>query len=1145
MKNRTHILTAKHLKFLLLVVILAALAPLSLHTVRVTDAQTPISAVADAPALRAVSAGANAVNLSWNAVSDAVRYELWTWTSATGWQQLDDGRLTALSFTHQDVTAARKYFYTVAGLDSNGVLGPWSAQVYLTVPGSAAPTSTPTPTSTPMTAATSTPSPTSTPTSTQSAAALAAPSLTAAAKGANAVELNWTAVSGAVRFELWAWWDSAIGWQQLDNGSLTGTSYTDRGLTPGTTYWYAVRAIGANGAASAWSEFASATASENQLPTATTTPTATATQLQTSTPTPAGAGTPTPTSTSISTATPTPTASAPSAPTLTAAAGAGQITLTWNIVSGAVRYELWTWRDSATGWQPLDNGNLTGASHTHGGLTPGATYWYAVRAVAAGGAASAWSEFASATVFENQSATSTQTPTPTITITITATPLVTPTPTATPTITATLLATPTPTATPTSTATPLVTPTPTITPTAATTDRGALVALYEATDGVNWKQNNNWLSDKPLDHWYGVRADSSGRVFGLLLNGNGLSGSIPDLSALTKLRYLEIVNSDLTGPVPDLSALTNLESVSFGNLKLTGSIPDLSALTKLRGLGLSGNALSGPIPDLSAYTNLTILSLSGNDLTGSIPDLSALTKLDALYLNDNQLTGPIPDLSALTDLRLLYLGNNQLTGPIPDLSALTKMLRLYIGINALTGPIPDLSALTSLKTVSLKNNNLTGPIPDLSALTSLVNLDLQHNDLSGPIPDLSALTKLEHLSLNQNQLSGSIPDLNTLASLGSLRLDDNRLTGPIIDLSKVTNLSNLNLRNNALTGPVPDLSALTQLRFLYLTGNMFCLPAGYDSSGSNGYVIEHLNTLNLAACTEAELPAVPAMPQNLTATVGAGQVALRWDAVANAAGYELRAWDSLDRQWDAVGGALTDTTAYTHTVLTDGRIYYYEVRARDANGVQGAWSQRVQAIVVPQQFPPPPLSLELDIFYQKYMVIVEGVFVAAPSEVSDERMIQAREVFTAMLSTRPDLLEIMADFGTRIFINLEGGSSAVKGPLFFAAKVSGGNDWYCRHFIHEVAHLIHFSIRDEPGGQEFDARILATYNAALDAGLWQDDYTASNMREYWAEIVNFWFRGVTPYRGQGTPKLEDYDPEAAKLVEEVFGDATVPAYCKP
>ena len=30
------------------------------------------------------------------------------------------------------------------------------------------------------------------------------------------------------------------------------------------------------------------------------------------------------------------------------------------------------------------------------------------------------------------------------------------------------------------------------------------------------------------------------------------------------------------------------------------------------------------------------------------------------------------------------------------------------------------------------------------------------------------------------------------------------------------------------------------------------------------------------------------------------------------------------------------------------------------------------------------------------------------------------------------------------------------------------------------------------------------------------------------------------------PTLEDYDPEAAKLVEEVFGDsATVPASCKP
>ena len=35
-------------------------------------------------------------------------------------------------------------------------------------------------------------------------------------------------------------------------------------------------------------------------------------------------------------------------------------------------------------------------------------------------------------------------------------------------------------------------------------DRQALVAFYNATDGANWRNNENWLSDEPLDAWYGV-----------------------------------------------------------------------------------------------------------------------------------------------------------------------------------------------------------------------------------------------------------------------------------------------------------------------------------------------------------------------------------------------------------------------------------------------------------------------------------------------------------------------------------------------------------------------------------------------------------------------------------------------------------------
>ena len=41
-------------------------------------------------------------------------------------------------------------------------------------------------------------------------------------------------------------------------------------------------------------------------------------------------------------------------------------------------------------------------------------------------------------------------------------------------------------------------------------DRDALVTLYNATDGPNWVNNTNWLSDEPLDTWYGVTTNAGG-----------------------------------------------------------------------------------------------------------------------------------------------------------------------------------------------------------------------------------------------------------------------------------------------------------------------------------------------------------------------------------------------------------------------------------------------------------------------------------------------------------------------------------------------------------------------------------------------------------------------------------------------------------
>ena len=149
------------------------------------------------------------------------------------------------------------------------------------------------------------------------------------------------------------------------------------------------------------------------------------------------------------------------------------------------------------------------------------------------------------------------------------------------------------------------------------TDRAALEALYDATDGPNWTDNANWKTDAPLGEWFGVTTDATGRVVIVALGSNGLSGGpvSDELGNLTNLSVLSLrYNVDLSvGPFPAwLRDLTNLKQLFLDLSGVTGRIPAwLGSLTSLERLHLQANDLTGGIPDeLGQLTNLRVLDLA-------------------------------------------------------------------------------------------------------------------------------------------------------------------------------------------------------------------------------------------------------------------------------------------------------------------------------------------------------------------------------------------------------------------------------------------------------------------------------------------------------------------------------------------------------
>src|SRR5215510_11585123 len=167
----------------------------------------------------------------------------------------------------------------------------------------------------------------------------AAPTGLAATAGNAQVTLNWNASSGATSYNVKRSTTSGGPYTTIATG-VTSTSFTNTGLTNGTTFFFVVSAVNAAGE-SGNSNQASATPQNVQTP--------------------------------------------PPAPTgLAATAGNAQVSLSWNASSGATSYNVKRSTTSGGPYTTIATG-VTSTSFTNTGLTNGTTFFFVVSAVNATG----------------------------------------------------------------------------------------------------------------------------------------------------------------------------------------------------------------------------------------------------------------------------------------------------------------------------------------------------------------------------------------------------------------------------------------------------------------------------------------------------------------------------------------------------------------------------------------------------------------------------------------------------------------------------------------------------------------------------------------------------------------------------------------
>ena len=380
--------------------------------------------------------------------------------------------------------------------------------------------------------------------------------------------------------------------------------------------------------------------------------------------------------------------------------------------------------------------------------------------------------------------------------------------------------------------------------------RYALATLYFATAGVQWTNNDNWVTAANECNWFGISGcddAESEDIVSIELPGNNLSGPLPSdfFEHFSDLIVLNLADNHLTGSIPkSVGSLTELNILELAENKLTSNIPsELGNLKKLDNLFLQSNELEGQMPPevCSLRTEHSFgLTLLWVDCKGLPPRVQCKqTCCTTCFINprnptevEEPTTHADPNRDILSILKKMapdgglslfdtsssqYKAYTWIAGS--DYASLTDIILLQRYALATlhystagSGWKEDFFWLSDKNECPNDKEHWIG-VSRCDAGGMVTHLELQSNRLVGTLPpELSHLRMLEVLNLSDNELYGTIPtEFGQFQELEVLQLSGNYLSGSVPDdLGFVFTLQEVYFHQNSLTGSIP--AALCDLK---------------------------------------------------------------------------------------------------------------------------------------------------------------------------------------------------------------------------------------------------------------------------------------------------------------------------------------------